>query len=121
MSLQMRVQEGKHAIESIGNYGTAGAVEAVAAIRNCNQFMFHAGLSERLRHHHGLLVRHIGVLIPVEQQCGRVILGHVTNGAEWVKGRGFCLRIITRYLPGPEALLSAVEIEAPSVVLARGF
>ena len=79
--------------------------QAMPYAPNANQLVLDSHPSELPVHEHGLLERHVGVLVPVDQERWRVGLRDIANRTESIEGPGLPIRVVTGDLPGPETVL----------------
>ena len=113
-------QEVEHPPEGTTCFWAPLGVEAVLATMDGDEIVLDAGRCKGLGHHHGLLVRHVGIAVAVEQECRRVLRVDVADWAVGPEEVGLGLGIVSRHLVRPEAVLPAVEVEVLPVIRALG-
>ncbi len=77
--------------------------------------MINVMLPECFGHHFWLFIRHIGVIVTMNQQCRRVIRGYIFYGHIWKKFLWFFLWIPSGDCFGPQPLLTAKLIERVTI------
>jgi len=70
---EVDLQEVEHPPEGTTCFWAWLGVEPVLATINGDKIVLDAGRCKGFGHHHGLLVRHVGIVVAVEQECRRVL------------------------------------------------
>ena len=95
--------------------------EAVAGTGNRDEFVLNPGLRQLAGHVLGFGVRHVRVFRPVNQERRRILRRDMADRAIPVEPLGLGVWVVSRHFVGPNALLTTIEIEPPTLARGRRF